>query len=131
MSRFQNASGKAFDFKAPENVASSQTVVFPTKDSQAPAFAATQAISINSQFTYLNLGALTGACTLNATIGTDVEAGARLLVKVASDGTARDLTLGTGFAAPVVAGVISKTKVVEYVYNGTAFLPVAAAVQID
>ena len=48
-----------------------------------------------------------------------------------SDGTARDLTMGTGLTGPVVAGVISKKKCAHYKYDGTTFKMVALAAQID
>jgi uncharacterized protein (AIM24 family) len=73
---------------------------------------------------------LTAAATINvdtaiSTIGDEV------VVKVSSNNTARDLTFGTGITGPVLAGVINKTKVQSFVYDGSAFIATAAPVQID
>lgn len=71
----------------------------------------------------------------DATINLDEDSrpnpGDRAVIKASSDATARNLTFGTGFIAPVLAGVINKTKVQEFVYDGSAFIAVAAPVQID
>lgn len=101
-------------------------------DAQAPAYAATLAITITDQMTFLSTAAaLSGALTINLTIDAGVRAGARIFGSFLSDGTARAVTFGTGFTAPVLAGVISKTKSIEFVYDGTTFKPVALGVQID
>ena len=105
---------------------------FGPADIQAPAaHAAAPAITITNGKTFLTLPTMTGAVTLNLTIDADLEAGAELIVQAKSDGTARDITPGTGMTGPVVAGVISKTKVTRYVYNGTSFVNTSLALQID
>jgi hypothetical protein len=127
----QNSS---YNFKAPSIAADADKkieVVFPTQEALAPAVAAVTAVEINRQTTVIDLGELAANVTLNATIGTDVERGAIVTVKAKSDGTARSVTFGDGFTAPAVAGTISKTKVVSFIYDGASFLPMAAAVQID
>lgn len=68
--------------------------------------------------------------TLNLSIAPDVEAGARLVVKTKTTAT-EALTPGTGMTGTATAGVAGKTKVAEYVYDGTSFIQTAAAVQID
>ncbi len=123
-----------YNFFAPDIAADADQkieVVFPTVEALNPSFAATQPVDIKRQCTVIDLGALTGACTLDATISDHVGIGAVVHVKVASDTSARALTLGTGFTAPAIAGVISKTKVQSFIYNGTTFLPLGASLQID
>lgn len=124
----------SYNFKAPNITADSDKkieVVFPTQEAQAPTAGATIAVDINRQVTTINLGELAAAATLNATVGSDVERGAIIHVKALSDGTARTVTFGTGFTSPALAGVISKTKVQSFIYDGTTFLPMGAALQID
>lgn len=124
----------SYNFKAPNITADADKkveVVFPTQEAQTLTPGATIDVAITRQTTIVDCGELAANATLNATIGSDVERGAILNVKAKSDGTARSLTFGTGFTAPAVSGTISKTKVVSFIYNGTAFLPIAAAVQID
>lgn len=74
---------------------------------------------------------MTGAGTLNLSEDSKPVIGDEIIVKVSSDGTARDLTFGTGFTAPVLAGVINKTKVQTLVYDGANFIATAAPVQIN
>jgi len=94
--------------------------------------AATVAVSINNQKTKLKFSAALAAdMTLNLTVGGNVEEGAELTIVALSDGTARDITLGTGMSGPVFAGVISKTRVTKYEYWGGAFSPVSAALTLD
>ena len=70
-------------------------------------------------------GELSLAATSKPTLGDEI------FLKVSSDGTARDLTFGSGFIAPTLAGVINKTKVLHLVYDGANFIAAGAAVQIN
>jgi hypothetical protein len=97
----------------------------------ALAYAATQAITITNQMTILVFAILTGDTTLDLTIDSQVEKGARLLLEVPATNNADDLTLGTGIDAPAIVGVAGKTKTQEFVYDGTKFVPAGAVVQID
>lgn len=69
--------------------------------------------------------------TLNLSEDAKPQVGDEVIVKVSSDATARDLTFGTGFKAPVLAGVINKTKTQSFTYDGSSFVATAAPVQID
>ncbi len=104
---------------------------FGNVDAQTPAYAATITATINEAVTIITPATLTGALTLNLTISSEVKAGARILFVALSDGTARTTTFGTGFTSPTLAGVISKTKTIEFVYDGTTFKATSAGVQID
>jgi hypothetical protein len=111
-----------------------QKISYPlgAADVQSPAFAATLAVTLTNQLTILLPGQMTGAMTVNLTLDQGIRAGARLIVTAASDGTARNITWGTGFSmATALAGVISKTKSIEFVYDGTSFKPTSGGVQID
>jgi len=107
-------------------------VSYPTgaMNIKTPAYAATQAVTVESKKEYINLGELTGATTVNLTVPADQPAGAELFIKAKSDATARTVTLGTGFVGTAQAGVISKTKLMYFVYNGTAYEHVSTN-QID
>ena len=104
---------------------------FGNADVQTPAYAATIGATITDRMTIIKPAVLTGALTLNLTIDQGILAGARLLLVALSDGTARTVTFGTGFTSPVLAGVISKTKAIEFVYDGVSYKPTSAGVQID
>lgn len=94
--------------------------------------AGAQAIEIGNTLTILDGESVvsTGDRTLNLSIASDVEPGARLIVKNKTTGT-ESLIPGEGMRGTTVSGVAGKTKVVEYVYDGNKFIQTAAAVQID
>lgn len=109
-----------------------QTIRYPfgEADSQTLTSASTIAVSVTNSMTIATVSLDTDA-TINVTIDEDLPVGAQLVIIAASDGTARDITCGTNLTGPAIAGVISKTKVAHFVYNGSAFVATAAAVQID
>ena len=104
---------------------------FGAADVQTPAYAATITATIVDLVTIINPATLTGALTLNLTLDQGVKAGSRILFIALSDGTARTTTFGTGFTSPTLAGVISKTKAIEFVYDGTTLKATSVGVQID
>lgn len=123
---------RSCNFIAPAGLTVDKEVLFPVLDLQTPAYASTLAVDIKQQVTCIHLSAaMTGAMTINLTIDSQVSPGAIIHLKAASNTTARDITFGTGFNAPVLTGVISKTKVQSFIYDGTNFLPMGAALQID
>jgi hypothetical protein len=134
MTYINGNSNASYNFKAPNIAADADKkieVVFPTQEAQTPTAGATIAVDINRHTTCIDLGELAAAATLNATIGADVERGAIVQVKALSDGTARTVTFGTGFNSPTMAGTISTKKVMTFMYDGTAFLPMGVAVAIS
>lgn len=84
-------------------------------------YAATIALAITNSKTFASV-AMTGAATLNITPDANLKAGAQLVLTIASDATARDLTPGTSMTGTVVSGIISKTKVATYDFDGTNFI---------
>lgn len=104
---------------------------FGPADIQTPAYAASITATITDQMTFITPAVMTGALTLVLSINSGVRAGARILVTALSDTTARAVTFSTGFTSPVLAGVISKTKTIEFVYDGTTFKPTSVGIQID
>jgi hypothetical protein len=100
-------------------------------DVQTPAYAAAITIAIINALTHVTLSnAMSGALTVNFTFAQGIRRGARVLLQALSDGTARTITPGTGALGTAEAGVISKTKILEFEYNGTAMV-LKNARQID
>jgi hypothetical protein len=95
---------------------------FGAADAQSKAYAATIAATITDAKTFLTLGQLTGAATLNLTVDPQLEAGAELLIKTSVDGTNRVLTPGTGMTGTAQTLTANKSQLLVYVYDGTAFL---------
>ncbi len=132
MTWIHKADNTNFNFRAPQGKPFDETyeVLFPVAEVSA-AVDLSVAVPVKQMVTILDLGALTANKTLNLAIDAQVNSGALLHVKVASDTTARTLTFGTGLTAPALAGTISKTKVQSFIYNGATFLPLGDALQID
>ena len=100
-------------------------------DSQTPTAASTLTVTITDMFTIITPTTMAADMTLSLSISSSVLPGARIFLVATSDTTARAITFSTGFTATSLAGVISKTKTQEFVYDGTTFKPVAAGVQIN
>lgn len=102
-----------------------------TYDYKEPAYAATITVRPADSRTYVNVGQLTGALTLN-TVVTDCVAGATLVLLFKSDGTNRTVTLGTGLTSSAATIVVSANKnaSVSYVFNGVAFVETGRAVTV-
>ena len=64
---------------------------------------------------------MAAAGTLNLVIGGDIEIGAHLYLKCISDGTGRDITLGTGTDTMTITGTANKTNWAHLVYDGTVY----------
>ena len=109
-------------------------ISFPFGDAAEIALTATgaQALTINEQVTRVDgvTVSATGNRTLNLTIGAEVRKGARIILEAKTDGTETTI-FGTGITGVTITGVTGKTKVTEFVYNGTAFVNSTTPVQID
>ncbi len=96
----------------------------------AIAYAASMQANVKESRSIITL-AMTGAGTLTLSPDATPTVGDEIILKVSSDATARELTFGTGFIAPVLAGTINKTKVICFMYDGSNFIATSAAVQIN
>ena len=72
----------------------------------------------------------TGARTVNLNIAPNLKVGARLVIFHKTNAT-ETLTPGTGMKGKAITGVAGKTFAAEYFYNGTEFIQLATAFQID
>lgn len=104
---------------------------FGPADVQSFAPAAAVTLTISNQLTYANASAAMAAdMAISFVKDGQIQPGARVIVKAASDGTARAITTSTGGQGTSEGGVINKTKVLTYEFNGTAFVLMSAR-QID
>jgi hypothetical protein len=104
---------------------------FGNADVQSFAPAASVNLVVRNMYTRFNASAAMAAgMTVNMAIEGQIRVGARVILRAASDGTARTITPGTGCVGTAQAGVISKTFELEFEYNGTAFVLLNAR-QID
>ena len=132
MTWIHQTENKSCNFVAPAGLSADQEVLFPVTDVQTPASAAELDVDVKQQVTCIHLSdAMSAAMTLNLNIDDQVTPGAIIHLKAGSDGTGRNITFGTGFTSPALAGVADKTKVQSFIYDGTSFLPLGASLQID
>jgi len=105
---------------------------FGAADSAALTATGAQAITIVNDLTFIDGVTVeaTAARTINLTLGDDLNAGARIVVSSKTNGT-ETTVFGTNMTGVTVTGVAGKTKVTEFVYNGTAFVNSGTPVQID
>lgn len=91
-----------------------------------------QAITVNDNLTYIDgvTTEATGNRTLDITLGSDLEVGARIVVASKTNGTETTIC-GTNITGPTITGVAGKTKCFEAVYTGSGFVVTGTAVQID
>jgi hypothetical protein len=85
--------------------------------------AATMNLTVRNNKTFVTLSAAMGQnSTLNIANEGEIDAGATVIMRAASDGTARSLTPGTGCTGTAVSGTISKTNVIEFEWTGATWL---------
>jgi hypothetical protein len=112
----------------------SQIIKFPFGAATTVALSATgaQAITVTNMLTIVNgvTTQATGNRTLNLTIDANLEAGARMFVKVKTAGTETTI-FGTGMQGATLTGASGKTKTFECIYDGTNFVEAGTPVQID
>lgn len=97
----------------------------------AIAYAASMEINPTQSKTIATIALVGGNGSLALGADAKPQVGDELVLKVSSDGTARNLTFGTGFTAPTLSGTINKTKTQTLVYDGTSFIASSSPVQID
>ena len=83
--------------------------------------ATTMSLVISRDNQMVKIDEMAQAGTLNLIIGGDIEIGAKLLLRCISDGTGRDITLGTGTCESTIFGTANETKWAELYYDGSVF----------
>lgn len=101
---------------------------FGLVDAQNVAYGSTIAATIAEQETHLTIAQMTGASTLNLTVGSEVKAGAKLVIMVSADGTGRALTLGTGLTGNAITVTANKTFVIVAERIGSSFVVTSSLV---
>ena len=120
-----NGTHKEFNFVAPASADGSEEVLFPLGKVAAPDYGAIIGVDVTQMETFAQPGELEGNATMNLSIDSQVTKGAKLHLKLQADGSARVVTLGTGFADTPASIAVAANKVAyaSFVYDGTAFLP--------
>lgn len=100
-------------------------VVFPTSELVEPELDSNAAeVKVERDTTIVDMGTLSAAATLTLTPGESLNVGAKVVVKAASDGTARALTVkkDAGTTVATVSGTASTTKVKQFVWTGITWI---------
>lgn len=93
-------------------------------------YGSTITLLVHQPYTYATLAA-TGNATINRSTSSVNSVGDRLVVAIAAT-NADTITWGTGFSYSTATAVPNgKTKIAEFLWNGTAFVPIAIPVQIN
>ena len=125
---FKKETNASYNFVAPDiekDADKKVEVVFPTSELVQPTLSSHAAtVNVERENTIIDLGTMDGATTLTITPGNSLNIGARVIVKAASDGTARALTVKQDADTTVatVSGTASTTKVKQFVWTGTAWI---------
>lgn len=111
-----------------------QIIKFPFGPATEVALSAdgAQAITVENMLTVVDgvTAVATGNRTINLRLDDNLEVGARLVFKLKTTGTETTI-FGTNITGATVTGVAGKTKTVEAVFDGTGFVVVGTAGQID
>ncbi|HNX65626.1 MAG TPA: hypothetical protein PKH02_02015 [Bacteroidales bacterium] len=129
MTFIKTTTNASYNFKAPNVVGDTDAkieVLFPSVDTQTPDYAATIAVAVAAMNTIVEVGALTGDATINATIDTDVTKNAEMLLKLTASGAARTVTLGTGLSGSAIVVPSGATVYALLKYDGTNFVAVTS-----
>lgn len=105
---------------------------FGNADVQSFAPAAAVTLTVKNMLTYfLASAAMAAGMTINFAIDGQIRPGARVVVRAASDGTARTVTPGTGAQGLAVNGVINGTFEYEFEYKPSTGVGTFAFVLIN
>ena len=101
-----------------------------TQDAKQLAYAPTLAVIPSEQYNLFQVGQLTGALTINASVS-NLFIGDIVRVLLSADASNRVVTFGTGFAtAGTVTVTASKFAAVEFIFNGTALQDTGRAITV-
>jgi len=111
-----------------------ETIRFPFGPASSAVLSATgnQTIEVDNDLTLVDgvITPATGDRTINLSIPEDIKAGARLMFSLKSAATEKTI-FGNNITGASITGVAGKTKTVEAMYNGTVFVVLGTAGQID
>jgi hypothetical protein len=119
----------SYNFKAPKVTADAEKkieVLFPSVETQTPAYAATIAVAVVQMHTNVAI-ALTGNATINTTVDGEVTTNAEMILKLTADGTDRVVTLGTGMSGSTINVPANSTVYALLKYDGTNFYAITSS----
>lgn len=118
----------SYNFVAPKiekDAGKKVEVHFPTSEFVEPTLSSNAAtVKAERMITIIDLGTLSAAATLTLAPGESLNIGAKVVVKAASDGTARALTVKQDADTTVatISGTASTAKVKQFVWTGITWI---------
>ena len=128
---FSKKTNASYNFVAPEiekDADKKVEVVFPTAELVEPTLSSNAAeVKVERDTTIVDLGTLEAAATLTLTPGNSLNIGAKVVVKSASDGTARAVTVKQDASTTVdtISGTANTTKAKQYMWTGSAWIAIS------
>lgn len=128
MSYIRKETNASYNFVAPnieKDADKKVEVVFPTAELVEPTLNSNAAkVKVERDTTIVDLGTLEAAAELTLSPGDSLNIGAKVVVKAASDGTARAVTVKQDADTTVdtISGTANTTKVKQFVWTGTAWI---------
>lgn len=128
---FRKETNASYNFVAPnieKDADKKVEVVFPTAELVEPSLSSNAAeVKVERDTTIVDLGTLEAAAALTLTPGDSLNIGAKVVVKAASDGTARDVTVKQDAATTVdtISGTANTTKAKQYMWTGSAWIAIS------
>ncbi len=128
---FRKETNASYNFVAPnieKDADKKVEVVFPTVELVEPTLSSNAAeVKVERDTTIVNLDTLEAAATLTLTPGNSLNIGAKVVVKAASDGTARAVTVKQDAATTVdtISGTANTTKAKQYMWTGSAWIAIS------
>ena len=128
---FRKETNASYNFVAPnieKDADKKVEVVFPTAELVEPTLSSNAAeVKVERDPTICDLGTLDAAANLTLTPGDSLNSGAKVVVKAASDGTARAVTVKQDAATTVdtISGTANTTKAKQYMWTGSAWIAIS------
>lgn len=128
---FRKETNASYNFVAPnikKDADKKMEVVFPTAELVEPTLNSNAAeVKVERDTTIVDLGTLEAAANLTLTPGDSLNIGAKVVVKAASDGTARAVTVKQDATTTVdtISGTANTTKAKQYMWTGSAWIAIS------
>ena len=128
---FRKETNASYNFVAPnieKDADKKVEVVFPTAELVEPTLSSNAAeVKVERDTTIVDLGTLEAATNLTLTPGDSLNIGAKVVVKAASDGTARAVTVKQDAATTVdtISGTANTTTAKQYMWTGSAWIAIS------
>lgn len=128
---FRKETNASYNFVAPDiekDADKKVEMVFPTSELAEPVLESNAAeVKVERDTTIVDLGTLEAAATLTITPGDSLNIGAKVVVKAASDGTARAVTVkqDADTTVDIFSGTANTTKAKQYMWTGSAWIAIS------